>query len=97
MKADDKAMTALHTIEAWAEEDPKNHVFFGVLHDKSDKETDTFISVASGNQKDIASALAYTAWKSPDFEGILKTVAATLPKYKEFMEEHTKKKEKPET
>ena len=86
-----EVIEALHTIEAWAEEDPKNHVFFAVLYDKSDEKTDTFVPAASGNQKDIASALAYTAWNNPDFENMLKVVVATLPKYKEFMDKHNKK------
>lgn len=78
-------MTALRAIEAWAEEDPKNHMFLTVLYDKSDAKTDTFVPSASGNLRDIATALAYTAWKSPDFENLIKVVFNELPKYKELM------------
>lgn len=86
-----EVIEALHTIEAWAEEDPKNRVFLTVLYDKSGEKTDTFAPFASGGQEDIATALAYTAYQNPDFEYVLKVVAATLPQIKEFMDEYAKK------
>lgn len=86
-----EVIEALHTIEAWAEEDPKKHVFFAVLYDKSDSKTDTFVPAASGSQKDIILALAYMTRQNPEVENILKAVVATLSKYKEFMDKHNKK------
>ena len=85
-----EVIEALHTIEAWAEEDPKNHVFLTVLYDKSGEKTDTFAPFASGGQKDIATALAYTAYQNPDFEHVLKVVAATLPQIKAIIKKRTK-------
>lgn len=86
MKADDKAMTALHAIEQWAEEDIENHVALVVLYDKSGKDEDVFSPLAKGMMGDIATALAYMAYKSPGFEKILETVVKGLPEYKEYMD-----------
>lgn len=90
MKADDTVMTALHAIEQWAEEDIENHVALVALYDKSGKDEDTFSPLAKGMMGDIATVLAYMAYRSPGFEDILKRVVKELPGFKAYMDKRKK-------